>query len=129
MPTPDPTLNIPPYWVRPPQILSGQPGMHRFLWDLHYAPVPGLQPQYPIAAVYRNTAPEATSPWAMPGQYTAILTVNGTSYAQQLMVRMDPRVKATTADLLAQFKLSRPLCGDWPTVASVGDRIKLGRAH
>ena len=125
----DPALPIPKYWVRPPQALSREPGSHRFLWDMHYAPVPHIIPEYPIAAVYRNTAPEATSPWAMPGQYTAILTVNGTSYAQPLMVRMDPRVKATTADLLAQFKLSRQLYDDWLTLASIGDDIKLVRAH
>src|SRR5256714_792830 len=53
----DPALNIPTYWVRPPQMLSVEPGMHRFLWDMHYAPVPGVAPEYPISAVYRNTAP------------------------------------------------------------------------
>ena len=61
IPTPDPALAIPQYWVRPPQKLSSESGIHRFLWDLHYAPVPGVPPQYPIAAVYRNTAPAATS--------------------------------------------------------------------
>src|SRR5437868_3722026 len=42
MPTPDPMLSIPPYWVRPPQRLASEPGMHRFLWDVRYAPVPGV---------------------------------------------------------------------------------------
>jgi len=28
---------IPMYWVRPEQILSAEPGMHRFVWNLHYA--------------------------------------------------------------------------------------------
>ena len=60
LPAQDPQLNIPPYWIRPAQKLTNEPGLHRFLWDLHYAPVPGVTPQYPIAAVYRNTAPEAT---------------------------------------------------------------------
>lgn len=74
IPTPDPALSIPPYWVRPQQRLPSEPGLHRFLWDLHYDPVPNLQPQYPIAAVYRNTPPELTSPrrcrantlWCLP---------------------------------------------------------------
>ncbi|HWP54058.1 MAG TPA: hypothetical protein VN476_07960, partial [Pyrinomonadaceae bacterium] len=47
----DPMLAIPPYWVRPPQRLANNAGMHRFLWDLHLDPVPGVPPQYPIAAV------------------------------------------------------------------------------
>ena len=30
IPPPDPKLKIPRYWVRPPQVLSDQPGLHRF---------------------------------------------------------------------------------------------------
>ncbi|HYX27651.1 MAG TPA: hypothetical protein VE863_03720, partial [Pyrinomonadaceae bacterium] len=77
-----------------------------FLWDVHYRPVPGVAPQYPIAAVYRNTAPAATSPWAMPGDYKVVLTVNGKSYAQPLHLVIDPRVKTSTADLQRQFDAS-----------------------
>src|SRR6266446_6394704 len=119
LPTPDPTLNIPAYWLRPPQGLASQPGMHRFLWDFHYAPVPGVRPEYPIAAVYRNTAPAPTSPWAMPGKYTVVLTVNGKRYSQQLIVQMDPRVKATTADLAEQFRLSKELYDEWLILSSI----------
>ena len=123
-PTPDPTLNIPPYWIRPPQKLGGAPGMHRFLWDMHYAPVPGLQPQYPIAAIYRNTAPAATSPWAMPGKYTVVLTVGARSYEQPLTLRMDPRVKTSNADLAEQFKLSKQLYDEWLELNSISESVK-----
>jgi hypothetical protein len=99
-------LAIPAYWVRPPQVLSNAAGMHRFLWDLHYPPVPGIRPEYPIAAVPHNTAPQPTSPWVMPGQYTVVLTVSGKSYSQPLTVQMDPRVKTPSADLGKQFELS-----------------------
>ncbi|MGH8865911.1 MAG: WD40/YVTN/BNR-like repeat-containing protein, partial [Burkholderiales bacterium] len=109
LPTLDPTLNIPTYWVRPPQRLAAEPGMHRFLWDLHYAPVPGAQPEYPIAAVYRNTAPDPTGPWALPGAYTVVLTVGGKSYEQPLTLMMDPRVKTSDGDLAQQFGLSKQL--------------------
>ena len=27
--------NIPRYWIRPPAIPSAEPGLHRFVWDLH----------------------------------------------------------------------------------------------
>ncbi len=113
LPTPNPTLAIPPYWLRPAQKLATDPGMHRFLWDLHYAPVRGEQPQYPISAVYRNTAPAPTSPWAMPGKYTVVLTVGGKSYEQPLTVVMDPRIKTSNADLLEQFTLSKQLYDEW----------------
>ncbi len=124
LPPPDPALAIPPYWVRPPQSLAGEPGMHRFLWDMHYAPVPGVEPQYPIAAVYRNTAPEPTSPWAMPGKYTVVLTVGGKSYQQTLTIMMDPRVKTTNVDLAEQFKLSKQLYDEWLALASASEMIK-----
>ncbi|HEU4432573.1 MAG TPA: hypothetical protein VFR51_04205, partial [Pyrinomonadaceae bacterium] len=39
LPTPNPSLAIPPYWLRPAQKLSADSGVHRFLWDLHYTPV------------------------------------------------------------------------------------------
>ena len=124
IPTPDPMLSIPPYWVRPPQKLASEPGLHRFLWDLHYAPVPGVQPQYPIAAVYRNTAPAPTSPWAMPGKYTVILTVAGKNYEQPLTVMMDPRVKTSGADLAEQFKLSKQLYDEWLALNSISENVR-----
>src|SRR2546430_7315278 len=121
MPAEDPLLNIPPYWIRPPQKLSTEPGMHRFLWDFHYAPVPGVTPQYPIAAVYKNTAPEATSPWAMPGAYTVVLTVGGKKYEQPLRLVMDPRVKTSTADLAQQFQLSKQMYDEWLALNEISD--------
>ena len=105
-PPPNPMLEIPTYWVRPVLALSAAAGFHRFVWDLHYAPVPGIKPEYPIAAVYMNTAPQPTSPWVMPGQYKLVLTANGQRYEQPLTVRMDPRVTTSTADLQKQFQLS-----------------------
>jgi photosystem II stability/assembly factor-like uncharacterized protein len=129
LPTPDPALSIPPYWVRPPQKLASEPGMHRFLWDLHYAPVPGVQPQYPIAAVYRNTAPAPTSPWAMPGKYTIVLTVEGRSYEQPLTLMMDPRVRTSLDDLAEQFKLSKQLYDEWLALNSISESVRFIRSH
>jgi photosystem II stability/assembly factor-like uncharacterized protein len=100
-----PAVNIPLYWIRPQQILSAKAGSHRFLWDLHYTPM-NTPPTYPIAAIYGNTAPEFTSPWVMPGNYTAVLTVNGKSYTQTIKVKMDPRVTTSIADLQAQHDYS-----------------------
>jgi hypothetical protein len=106
VPPPDPQLVIPSYWPRPLQVLSDKAGFHRFLWDMHLQPVPGIKPEYPIAAVYKNTAPVATSPWAMPGKYTVVLTAGGQRYTRDLTLVMDPRVKTSTADLQKQFDLS-----------------------
>jgi hypothetical protein len=129
LPTPDPALAIPPYWVRPPQKLASEPGLHRFLWDMHHAPIPGLQPQYPIAAVYRNTPPAATSPWALPGNYTVVLTVGGKSYRQALKLVMDPRVKTSQAALAEQFKLSKQVYDEWLALNSISESVRLLRGR
>jgi hypothetical protein len=125
----DPTLNIPTYWVRPPQALSAEAGMHRWLWDMHYPNVPGVEAEYPIAAVAHNTAPAPSGPWAMPGQYTVILTVNGKSYSQPLTVRMDPRVKTPQPALAQQFSQSQQLYNQLLTLAPAVDQAGDLRKH
>src|SRR4051794_7730303 len=99
-------LRIPSYWIRPPQSVSRKAGMYRFLWDMHYTPIAGVEPEFPISATYGNTAPQATSPWVVPGNYTITLTVDGKIFIEPLSVVMDPRVKASAADLQEQFELS-----------------------
>jgi photosystem II stability/assembly factor-like uncharacterized protein len=104
-PYPIPPNNVPTYWIRPQQILSGEAGAHRFLWDMHYTPLSNI-PNYPIAAIEYNTAPTTSSPWVMPGTYSAVLTVNGKSNTQTFNVTIDPRVKTPVKDLQQQFDYS-----------------------
>jgi photosystem II stability/assembly factor-like uncharacterized protein len=99
-------VNVPTYWVRPPQTLSSAKGMHRFVWDLRY-PAPGaVQRDYPISAIYRDTPREPLGVFAVPGTYTVKLTVSGKTYAQPLTVRMDPRATITPLGLTRQFTLA-----------------------
>jgi photosystem II stability/assembly factor-like uncharacterized protein len=112
--TPDPsTAPVPLYWYRPPQSLSTAAGMHRFLWDVHYQPIPGAAPGgrggLPIAAVAHRTAPVPSTPWAAPGAYTVKLTVDGKSYTQPLTLKIDPRVRTPALGLAQQFTLSKAL--------------------
>jgi photosystem II stability/assembly factor-like uncharacterized protein len=116
-------LRIPEYWIRPMQSVSTKAGMHRFLWDMHYTPVPNVEPEYPMTAIYRNTAPAATSPWAAPGEYFVTLTVNGQSFTQPLTVKIDPRVKASAADLQEQFDLSWQLYQMRMQLAPLGEKF------
>jgi photosystem II stability/assembly factor-like uncharacterized protein len=99
-------LDIPTYWVRPPQVLSAAAGAHRFVWDLHYPPPEGGRRSYPIAAVYRDTPSRPLGPWVQPGRYVVRLTAGGKTCEQPLTVRMDPRVKAPPEALAQQFELS-----------------------
>jgi hypothetical protein len=104
---------VPLYWPRPPRVVSDRPGHHRFLWDMHYKAVLGVNAG-PDAeqAVPHDTPSVPTSPWVMPGNYTVKLTAGGRTYSEPLVVHMDPRVKTSTADLQAQFNASKQLYDD-----------------
>ncbi len=108
---PEPTLEqmkkqlIPLYWLRMPTILPSGPGMHRWIWDLHYATPLAVKYDYPISAVPHDTPRHPLGPRALPGQYTIRLTVNGHSYTVPLTVKMDPRVTTPLAKLEQQFGL------------------------
>lgn len=98
---------IPMYWVRPTQILSAEAGMHRFVWDMHYAPPESLEHEFPISAIYRNTVKYPLGARALPGNYTVQLTVDGKSYTQPLTVKMDPRITTSLSNLQKQFAMER----------------------
>jgi hypothetical protein len=106
---PVPDANIPDYWIRPAQRLTTSPGLHRFVWDVRLAPPRVDSFDYPIAAVVRNTPKTPQGLWVLPGTYQVRLTVDGRSYRQAIVVKMDPRVKTAIADLATQFRLSRGL--------------------
>jgi photosystem II stability/assembly factor-like uncharacterized protein len=95
---------IPLYWIRPPKILSAQAGMHRWVWDLHYASPVAARHEYPIAAIPGDTPRLPLGPTALPGQYTVRLTADGKTYTAPLTVKMDPRVKVSTASLEKKFQ-------------------------
>jgi hypothetical protein len=96
---------IPMYWVRPTQILSAETGMHRFVWDMHYAAPDSLGREFPISAIVHDTPKYPLGAWALPGNYTVKLTIDGKSYSQSLVVKMDPRIKTSAADLRKQFEM------------------------
>jgi photosystem II stability/assembly factor-like uncharacterized protein len=123
VPPPDPELFIPSYWLRPHQQLGNQPGFHRLVWDMRFTPIPGVKPEYPIAAVYRNTAPAATSPWVLPGKYKVVLTANGQKQSQDLTIVMDPRVKTPTEGLQLQFTLSHQVYENLLKLQPVNDQV------
>src|SRR5258708_594167 len=86
-------------WVRDPQPLLNEPGMHRFIWDLHYALTKGLQRSYFFSA----------GRWVVPGNYSVKLTANGKSTTQPLIIKMDPRSNDTADSLQRQFAVATQL--------------------
>ncbi len=108
--TPEPGLNVPLYWIRPFAALSAEPGLHRFVWDLH-GPPPAVQAhEYPISAIYGDTPRFPLGPAALPGRYTVKLTAGGITLSQTLTLKMDPRVKTPAPGLTQQFRLATKVC-------------------
>ena len=93
---------VPRYWYAPPRPLSAAPGLHRFVWDVHYQPLAtGSGRGLSIAAVPGRAAPAPGGPWAAPGSYTVRLTADGRSYTQPIEVKQDPRVR-TPREVMAR---------------------------
>jgi photosystem II stability/assembly factor-like uncharacterized protein len=103
-------LNVPLYWIRPPQILSDAAGAHRFVWDLRTPPPASLRHEYPISAIAHDTPRLPVGPAVMPGMYTVKLDVAGQTYTQPLEIKMDPRITAPVDHLDQQFRLASRIC-------------------
>ena len=84
-----------PEWVAQPTPLAASPGMHRFIWSLHYPPVTGASNPY------------ADGIWAPPGVYRVELVVDGKSYHQDLTVAADPRIDLPASAYADSFALAR----------------------
>jgi len=95
---------IPLYWVRAPRRLATDAGMHRWVWDLHYTTPTATRHEYPISAIPHDTPRYPLGPNALPGIYTARLTVDGKSLTAPVTIKMDPRVKTSSAGLQKKFQ-------------------------
>ena len=78
-------------------------GMNRFIWDMRYSgnqlPLSaGALPEY-------EYYPPPSRPVAPPGQYIAMLTVDGQTVEQNFEIRRNDGAAASDADLRAQFEL------------------------
>jgi photosystem II stability/assembly factor-like uncharacterized protein len=103
-------LNVPLYWIRPPQILSNAAGAHRFVWDLRTAPPSSLRHEYPISAIAHDTPRLPVGPAVMPAMYTVKLDVAGQIFTQPLEIKIDPRITAPADQLDQQFRLASRIC-------------------
>ena len=100
---------IPRYWIAPARVLPANAGMHRWVWDLRYAPPVATTHGYPISAVPHATPEEPQGPLALPGTYRVRLTVDGRHYEAPLEVKPDPRVHAPAGALEEQLRLASEL--------------------
>jgi hypothetical protein len=83
--------------------------MHRWVWDLHYPAPDSQRHEYPISAIPGDTPRYPLGPTALPGSYSARLTANGKTLTAPFTIKMDPRVKTSTAALENKFQLEMRL--------------------
>ncbi len=109
-------LRTAPEWVKPPAPLSAEPGMHRFVWPLHYA-----QPE--ALGGGRGGFFGGGGVWAPPGTYRAVLTVDGKPLEQPITVAPDPRVEMTPDDYRAELELTRKVEALRVRLAGIGGEV------
>ena len=74
--------------------------MHRFVWPLRYALPESLR---------GGESPGATGCGRPPGRYTVELTVDGSRYAEPLILEPDPRVSLPPEAYAEQYALARAI--------------------
>ena len=109
-----PDCGLPLYWPAPALNISTQAGVHRFNWDLRFDPVGDENGGRgggggSNGAVPHRTYAAVNAPWAPPGNYTVRMTVDGKSFTQPIVVRLDPRVKTPAVSLTVLNTLTRSL--------------------
>ncbi len=98
------------YWLPKFAPLPKSSGVHRFVWDLRYAPPAAMHHEYDMTAIIGSgTVLMPQGPLALPGEYEAALKVGGQTYQSTFTVAMDPRVKVDREDLAKQLELERKI--------------------
>lgn len=114
--------NVPEYWFAPEVKLTTSASLNRFVWNMRYAAPDALPSELsPERGDYQefsevNHAILGKTPrhyplgaQIVPGRYELALTVDGQTYRQPLVVKMDPRIDVTQAGLQAQLDLEQKL--------------------
>ncbi|MEA3246073.1 MAG: hypothetical protein U9Q74_07930, partial [Gemmatimonadota bacterium] len=98
----EPPSDTPKNRLPSPPRLPAKKGLNVFHWDFRYADGVALRD-----SLYRLRRMQG--PVALPGRYTVSLADGGTTQIAPFMLRADPRIQATAADLAARFAFTRKL--------------------
>ena len=83
------------------------PGMNSFLWDFRYPTGVDVHGVYHAG---RSVMP-AIGPEVVPGMYYAVLTYGSNTEKQPFIIKLDPRLSTTQADLQQRFDLLMSIQG------------------
>ncbi len=102
-------IHVAPEWVQQPTPLDTTPGMHRFVWNLHWA----------APAALAKDGVWSDGVWAAPGDYRVVLDADGRQLTRTLRVLPDPRVQGmTAADYMRQLALAQTIETDRAATAT-----------
>ena len=121
-PPPERALAVADAWRIHAAPLSGEPGMHRFIWGLTWSSTGEMDPDFPDAGGGGAGAPRL--PKVTPGQYKLVLNVDGTKLTRTLTVVMDPRCTATQLALDQQQELGVSIYNDYREAQTTIDAIR-----
>ncbi|HEX9057281.1 MAG TPA: hypothetical protein VF818_07085 [Ktedonobacterales bacterium] len=107
---------------KPPRV-PVEPGAHRFVWDFRYEKPTKLEDGEKHDP-YSEDPDEDTPPRATPGEYRVELIIGETTLTQSFTVRLDPRVRASDADLRAQFDMKLAIRDHLSDVHEAINRIR-----
>ena len=110
--------------ARGPRV-PAEAGTNRFLWDMTYPPAREILPGPFTNLEWARALP----PVAPPGAYKVRLEVGGRTYEQPFEIRRDPRVRASDADLQAQFDLMTKIRDRVSGVTDAVDQIRKTRSR
>ena len=84
-----------------------EPGMNRFQWDLRYPDA------VDVKGIFNSgfSAGPTTGPEVVPGTYRVTLTAGTTTQTQSFVIKLDPRLTTTQAELQQRFALLMQLHG------------------
>ena len=84
-----------------PRQETAKPGMNRFQWDMRYPEATEVNGLYHSGFSASNPA----GPEVVPGTYNVTLSYGGTTQKQSFVVKLDPRLSTTQAELVQRFNL------------------------
>ncbi len=119
-----PPMPIAERWFPKPVSAGERAGMHRFVWDLRWNSS-GTGEELEDEGFGAPRGPKVA-----PGTYPVRLTVDGAVMNTGLTIRMDPRSKATTAELEQTTEPGAgDICRSSPEPTSPGGDAQGGRQH
>lgn len=101
-----PPMAIAERWLPKPVELESSAGMHRLVWDLRW------NSSGTSEELEEEEYGAPRGPRVIPGSYRVKLTVDGATFSEALKVQMDPRSKATTAELEQQQTMGLEIFGE-----------------